>query len=177
MIPKIIPIRPFIYATNLNNPNSIQNLLASGSYEQPNYNDLFTYSSITINQTQMKFIFKNGKINGSIFEDGLTAMLQSPILAETWGRPLQVPYCGSPYSVGNIKLLQFNSQVSWKETQDHSKWAYATQNNYVCFGDMNRMTSQWKRGGAFYCLNSPLLKQAMLSITLQTDTTCASATM
>ena len=105
LITKIIPIRPYIYATNLNNPDSINNLMSSGEIEQPNYNDLFTYKNYTINSTEMRFIFKNGKINGSIFEDGLSQMLQSPILAETWGRPLQAPSCVQPYPVNNIKLI------------------------------------------------------------------------
>ena len=169
LITKVLPIRPYIYTSNLNNPNSINNLMASGAIAQPDYTSLFTYQNYTINGMQMKFIFKNGNINGSIFEDGLNNMLKSPILAETWGRPLQAPWCGTPYPVGNINLIQVTSSISWKETQDHSKWAYATQNNYVCFGDMNRMTSQWKRGGAFYCLNSPSLKQAMVAITAQTS--------
>ena len=42
-------------------------------------------------------------------------------------------------------------------------------NDYSCFGDMNRMTSQWKRGGAFYCLKSKVLKSALVSITAQVD--------
>ena len=62
----------------------------------------------------MKFIFKNGGMNGSIFEDGINNMLQSPLLAETWGRPLQDPWCGTPYPVGNINFIQFSSQVYWK---------------------------------------------------------------
>lgn len=117
----------------------------------------------------MRFIFKNGKINGSIFEDGINNMLNSSLVAETWGRPLQEPWCGKN-SVGNIRYLTFNSEVSWKETQDHSKWCYALENNFACFGDMNRMTSQWKRGGAFYCLNSAILKNALTKITSQTQT-------
>lgn len=50
--------------------------------------------------------------------------------------------------------MTFDKEIAWLETQDHSKWAYAAQNNHVCFGDMNRMASQWKRGGAFYCIES-----------------------
>lgn len=168
MITKLLPIKPFIYATNLNNPNSINNLMASGQIVSPDYTDTFTYRNYTINGTNFNFIYKNGAVNASIFEDGLNNMLQSPLLAETWGRPLQAPWCGSSYTVGNINQITFNSQVTWKETQDHSKWAYATANNFSCFGDMNRMSSQWKRGGAFYCLNSPLLHQALVSITALT---------
>lgn len=163
LITKLLPIKPYIYANNLNNPQSINNLMTSGQVQSPDYNSIFTYRNYTVNQTNMKFIFKNGAKNASIFEDGLNNMLQSPILAETWGRPLQAPWCGT-YPVGNIASIVLNAQIAWKETQDHSKWACATQNNYCCFGDMNRMSSQWARGGAFYCLDNALLKQAMTSI-------------
>lgn len=114
LISKIIPIKPYIYATNLNNPNSINNLIAAGVIQEPDTDDLFTYKNYTINGLPVKFIFKNGAQNGSIFEDGINNMLQSPLLAETWGRPLQAPWCGTPYPVGNINLIQLNSQVSWK---------------------------------------------------------------
>jgi len=40
---------------------------------------------------------------------------------------------------------------------------------YSCFGDMNRMTSQWKRGGAFYCLDNPYLYKTMKNIITVTD--------
>lgn len=172
MITKILPIKPFIYATNLNDPNSINNLMASGQILSPDYNSYFTYRNYSINGTNFKFIYKNGAINASIFEDGMNYMLQSPLLAETWGRSLEAPWCGTPYPVGNVLQVALSSKATWSETQDHSKWAYATANNFSCFGDMNRMTSQWKRGGAFYCLDSPLLHQAMISVTASTATSC-----
>lgn len=57
----------------------------------------------------MMFIFKNGGINGSIFEDGLTKMLYSPIVAETWGRPLQAAWCADDiHHVSNSKKIQMN---------------------------------------------------------------------
>ena len=34
---------------------------------------------------------------------------------------------------------------------------------------MNRMTSQWKRGGAFYCIKNPNLVSAMSSIIVSND--------
>jgi len=88
MITKLLPIKPFIYATNLNNPNSINSLMASGQIASPDYTDIFTYRNYTINGTDFQFIYKNGAVNASIFEDGMNNMLQSPLLAETWGRPL-----------------------------------------------------------------------------------------
>jgi len=58
--------------------------------------------------------------------------------------------------------------ISWKETEDHSKWAVAGH-EYACFGDMNRMPSQWKRGGSFFCLNEPTLVTALSSIIVAHD--------
>lgn len=168
LITKILPIKPYIYAQNLNNANEINNLMTAGTIKQPDYTSTFTYRNYTVNSTNMLFIFKNGGVNASIFEDGMNNLLKSPLLAETWGRPLQDPWCGSTYGVGNIQTVKFSSTAFWNETQDHSKWAYATANNYSCFGDMNRMTSQWVRGGAFYCLKSSILKQALVSITAST---------
>ena len=83
---------------------------------------------------------------GSFIEDFL--------IAETWGRPYQEKWCGNPYSVGNSKGIYHSSTINWKQTQDHSKWAIATSPNifYVCLGDMNRKTSQWRRGGTFTCI-------------------------
>jgi len=45
-----------------------------------------------------------------------------------------------------------------------------SEDKYSCFGDMNRMTSQWKRGGAFYCLEDPTLNEALRKIIVSTDT-------
>jgi deoxyribonuclease-2 len=58
--------------------------------------------------------------------------------------------------------------VTWTEQDDHSKWVLAV-NNYACFGDMNRMSSQWKRGGAFYCLNDATLVAAIHGVIISHD--------
>ena len=63
------------------------------------------------------------------------------------------PYCSDPFHVGNAGGVKVADGVEWRQTQDHSKWALSGEDSqWVCFGDMNRMESQFKRGGAFYCL-------------------------
>lgn len=109
-------------------------------------------------------IFKNGFKNSSIFEDGLNNILGSSLVSQTWGRPLDLPWCGSPFTTGNIKEIKISDTIQWSTTQDHSKWLVMNDNSFSCFGDMNRMDSQWGRGGAFYCLKSELLNQALKSI-------------
>lgn len=40
-------------------------------------------------------------------------MLNSSIIAETWGRPIQDPWCGK-ISVGNVVSLNISSTIGWK---------------------------------------------------------------
>ena len=55
-------------------------------------------------------------------------------------------------TVKDIKLLQYDT-VTFKESQDHSKWAVSETDMYWV-GDLNRMTSQFRRGdGGFLIRN------------------------
>lgn len=67
MVTKLLPIKPYIYATNFNNPNAINQLMAGGQIAAPDYTDIFTYRNYTINGTDFRFIYKNGAVNASIF--------------------------------------------------------------------------------------------------------------
>jgi deoxyribonuclease II len=116
----------------------------------------------------VKAIFKNDKINCSIFEDGLTAYLGvTPLIAETWGRPIEKAWCGNGHQVLNVVNVNM-AGIAWTEQDDHSKWVLGKA-NYACFGDMNRMSSQWKRGGAFYCFSDPTLVAALQSVIVSHD--------
>lgn len=55
--------------------------MAAGTIKQPDYTSKFTNKNYTLNGTNMLFIFKNGAVNASIFEDGLNNLLKSPLLA------------------------------------------------------------------------------------------------
>lgn len=116
----------------------------------------------------LKTIFKNDKVNGSIFEDGLTSYLSvTPLVAETWGRPIEKAWCGKGFEVVNAVTVNVGG-ISWNEQDDHSKWVLA-RNDYACFGDMNRMSSQWKRGGSFFCLSEPTLVAALKAVVTTHD--------
>ena len=68
----------------------------------------------------------------------------------------------------------------WSYTKDHAKWAISeapdergdTENenaipthiSWVCIADMNRMTSQEKRGGGAICFHEPILWQSLNEI-------------
>jgi deoxyribonuclease II len=139
------------------------------------YAGLFEYADFSMASTNFKIIYKNGYINGSIFEDGITAMLNSDLLAESWGRPIQDPWCGdsdNPHCTGNSEMIQFEEGFEWKRTQDHAKWAVPIRDGveFSCLGDMNRMVSQWKRGGGFYCIQSERLRSALRNLIVEQET-------
>lgn len=65
---------------------------------------------------------------------------------ETWKRGHLFP--ASPH-IKEISQLCING-IEFKESQDHSKWG--TSKRYFWIGDLNRMTSQAKRGGGGFLL-------------------------
>ena len=97
--------------------------------------------------------------------------LGSDLFVETWrngqGDPLH-SNCSYKYKVNNIEAVQLTfedaSKTSvWSYTEDHSKWAVSQESNRPasCFGDINRMASQYKRGGGAVCLLDPNVWQVM----------------
>ena len=67
----------------------------------------------------------------------------------------------------NVVNVNLNG-ITWNEQDDHSKWVVAST-LYVCLGDMNRMTSQWKRGGSFFCLSDASLVAAVKGMIVSHD--------
>lgn len=104
------------------------------------------------------------------------------------------------WNVLDIRTLAFSSSnvsVAWKETQDHSKWAVAIGKEIACMfvrcacvcvrvcskdltiacllgglhsGGINRMQTQYGRGGGTFCLASPSLYAALNSLIVTADT-------
>ncbi|KAJ6217649.1 hypothetical protein RDWZM_008806 [Blomia tropicalis] len=101
--------------------------------------------------------------------------VNSPLLVETWRRNpggVLESECSHPKTkvenVEEIKLSFKNSKevgnFSYKD--DHSKWAISgtkASSKLVCLGDINRMHSQFKRGGGTTCLSIPSVWDAFNS--------------
>lgn len=76
------------------------------------------------------------------------------------------------YRVDNIKHIKVPhpSNLSWSlypDTAwpvDHAKWGAAKHHPIVCFGDLNRQSSQNKRGGGFWCMKHAMLHRNMTSL-------------
>ena len=160
-----------IYYTNFND-QSLPNLYAFSQKTSPQNKANSKNIQFSVDSS-LPFLgfFKNPYYEqGFIFEDIMAPVLQSNLFVESWGRPYQAATCGQ-YQVLNIESLQIQDDNlgSWNNVDDHSKWGITSSGNYICSGDMNRMTSQAKRGGAFYCFSNAGLWNALNSAIVKKD--------
>jgi deoxyribonuclease-2 len=156
---RLMITRPFIFENYIKNSSTTNNLadLAAGKSAKIAAN--FQTEEFSSSGYRLRSIYKNGYENCSIFEDGLISYFKSNMTAETWGRPLEPAWCQGNWKVNNVLKVAVGS-LSWKEEDDHSKWVLVGSSQ-ACFGDMNRMPSQWKRGGSFFCFDNPSLVLAV----------------
>lgn len=77
---------------------------------------------------------------------------------ETWKRGHEIQ--DHVDCVKDVRLLHYDT-VTFKESQDHSKWAVSATDMYWV-GDLNRMTSQFRRGGGGF-----LIRNADISLALR----------
>ena len=90
-----------------------------------------------------------------LYNDYLQRRFQCNWFIETWIR-------GHKYAVDtcqDINQIRFSELFYYREKQDHSKWAVSDK-DYYFIGDLNRMTTQMKRGGGgFVCKNDKLSRK------------------
>uniref|UniRef100_A0A6C0DAP1 Uncharacterized protein n=1 Tax=viral metagenome TaxID=1070528 RepID=A0A6C0DAP1_9ZZZZ len=91
-------------------------------------------------------IAKSPNLEIDIYGDYIVKEYNYKWFVETWIRGHHI----NNHKVIDIKNLKFDN-IEYTESQDHSKWA-VSNNEYYFIGDLNRMTSQYKRGGGgFIC--------------------------
>ena len=125
---------------------------------------------------------KSGSWGLDVYEDLVQPALGVDFYWETWRRsPQMASYCRPAYMFDsiNVATLQFTSAdgsaAPFKYTQDHSKWGVAVnatgfQDEWSCIGDINRMTSQWARGGGTVCLrDAPQLYNRLVASVASVD--------
>jgi deoxyribonuclease-2 len=134
----------------------------------------------TVGGQRFTVFAKNAHWGKDLYEDLVAPKLDVDLQASTWqnGVGAEDSYCAGKkydYTVVNV-ATQERAGTTWKESQDHSKWAisYFPSDNegllltnrtsrqlrgtatkkYICVGDINRMTSQEHRGGGTACTYS-----------------------
>lgn len=116
--------------------------------------------------------FAKGKSCECDMWDMVSLSMRSNMDVLSWGRPLDPSTCppDNRYAVQNIQSLAWGSQISYGETNEHSKWGITTNHKTLCIGDMNRMASQKKRGGGVSCFNQPTTAAAFAKLVSEVQT-------
>lgn len=117
---------------------------------------------ITTSGGQLLNLFSKSKaFSKDMWAGWIDEELGSALYVETWrrgaGSPLNSTCPPNEYHTNNVKDLKYDTKASWSFLNDHSKWAISDEKDsgYVCIGDVNRMESQFKRGGGAVCLKCP----------------------
>lgn len=100
-----------------------------------------------------KVIAKNREWARDFWNDLVGPTLGADMDVETWIRGKIPPTLDSDgihktFDVKFIDLRPLGVPYTWPETHDHAKWGLTVDSDWVCVGDINRMISQEKRGGA-----------------------------
>lgn len=119
---------------------------------------------ITKSGQELYLFSKTAAFGEDIYSDWLDHAFKSTLYVETWrkgtGNPLNSTCPAHDYNVNNVqdmKVGEGGDKVTWSYTQDHSKWAISNSQDtgVVCITDLNRVQSQFKRGGGAVCLKCP----------------------
>ncbi|CAJ0584402.1 unnamed protein product, partial [Mesorhabditis spiculigera] len=157
---------PDIYSSNLPTTMAAANpdlaKLITGDYQK----GAAATSSMTLTTAggqQFKSFAKSADFNDDLYSKFLAPSLRTPFLVESWRRGSEVPLdCGNAYPVNDALSIKVGASLEFKYTKDHSKLARSALKTspYVCIGDINRMTSQYVRGGGTTCLMNARVWQA-----------------
>jgi deoxyribonuclease-2 len=112
----------------------------------------------TVYETQgsasFTYFAKSKQWNNELYSECVASHFQTPLLVESWIRGSATgPSCTTTEQVLDVQDLNYDG-YDLTEYNDHSKWAVATTQPIVCIGDINRMTTQYGRGGGTACIES-----------------------
>lgn len=158
--------KPYVFSSNFpssfaSSLSSIEDVLARLWFTSP-----IAIKQIMESEGNNSFIVfaKNSEWDQDLYEGIVEPVLNTGLLVQTWREGetsrLMPTFCTPEYYYDSINVLQMyirsgTTPIFWDYTKDHSKWAVSMYGNpYVCIGDINRMFSQFKRGGGMVCFEN-----------------------
>ncbi len=116
-----------------------------------------------------RLLAKNRHWGEDFWIDWVGPQLKTDLNVETWRRGTLPPTEDSDDThdvrdVLYINLEHLGVDYEWHYTKDHAKWAASKEENWVCVADINRQTSQEKRGGGAICFRHDLLWKSLSEI-------------
>lgn len=134
--------------------------LAAGKYLEPT-----AYQSLVLDN--MTIFAKSANFGADLYDDCISPALGTNLMVESWIRGDAIgPVCDN-YKVVDVKYVQLGD-TQFSEYDDHSKYAVG-DGSLVCFSDINRMTTQYTRGGGALCLYDQALHDQMASMIAGTN--------
>ena len=101
---------------------------------------------------------KNKNFGNDLYGAFVAPSLKTSMLAETWqqGSGRTGSWCKPPYTVENILHIDIETdtdEFEFVNYEDHSKYVLSKSGDdpAICIGDINRMETQYKRGGGTLC--------------------------
>ncbi len=144
-----------VYDTDGSTTHGNLTAFAKGTYTNP---ATCTSTPVTTVGGQPLTVFgKTPAWDADLWSACVAPTLKKSLLVESWLRGSEEgPACSGAYTTVDVNNVSFSSSATWTETNDHSKWAVATDGSWLCMGDINRMTTQFARAGGATCWQTPL---------------------
>jgi deoxyribonuclease-2 len=155
---------PAIYQTRVsaNTPAALA-VFANGTDDTGARCDSVQVANIT-------YFAKSSQWNNELYAACVAPGLATPLVVESWIRgSAEGPSCSTGYQVTDVQNLAFPGLSPFSEHSDHSKWAVAKQGGWVCPADINRMTTQFARGGSAFCFQDATLAAVLQKSITATD--------
>jgi len=142
--------------------------LADGAFSAAPVCDSISFE--TVGGVNITYFAKSTQWNNELYSQCVAPALQTSLLVESWIRgSAEGPSCNGATTVNDVQSLSYPGGLAFTEYDDHSKWAISIDATLFCASDINRMTTQFERGGGAYCFESALA-QSMASVITKTDT-------
>ncbi|XP_075553820.1 plancitoxin-1-like [Dermacentor variabilis] len=129
------------------------------------FHDLQVDILLTRKKRPVLAIAKSPKWNKDIYTQELSDKVGDSITVQSWKNGAggaQDMYCAHKRSVTDVQVVKVQTQFGsliFSSREDHSKWSVTSNKGVFCFSSLNRMVSQWKRGGEITCIgDTPLAK-------------------
>ena len=136
--------------------------LANGAFsKQP----VCTQTAVqTSANTAVTYFAKSTQWKNELYAACVAPALSASLAVESWIRGSATgPTCGKAQQVLDVQALAYPFINPFSETNDHSKWAVSLNatSSWVCPADINRMTTQFLRGGSAFCFQDSVLASAL----------------
>ncbi|KAH6926214.1 hypothetical protein HPB50_015852 [Hyalomma asiaticum] len=108
-------------------------------------------------------IAKSPRWLNDVYTKELSRLINDSMTVQTWRKGaggVQNQHCSALYSVTDVEDVGVQTQrgvLAFSSREDHSKWSVARSKAVFCFSSLNRMMSQWKRGGEITCISDMAL--------------------